>query len=253
MKYILMMLLSFSAWADITLEDAYIRERSFLLAQKDGLLKMKNNMMTSLDKRKSKAEKDIALKQAELSRLMLKNQELHEDYKTLEKMTKESSQMSGQLEKNDLKIQEKFQTIRSKLGISHAPSTESDVIKKFEATLNDAFGLIEALSTEKWRSHAFLDENGHLIQGEVLFQGLFSARGKKGSEIFVLAPYNDEFLKVISSAEANEILLFSPDFERTGLKVAKSWKESVADAIPGIVMAIIMMAVLGLFILLARA
>lgn len=253
MKLILIMLFSFSAWADVSLDDAYKREKSFLIAQKESLMKMKMNMTTSLKYRKSQAEKEIASKEADLSRLLLKNQGLHEDYKSLEKMTKESSQMSGQLEKNQLKIQENLQQVRAKLGVGHSVSTETDVIKKFEATLEESLGLIQIISAETWRKHAFLDENEHLVQGEVLFQGLFSAWGKHDSKIFALAPYNNEFLKVLSTAGDNEVYLFTPNFERAGLKVSKSWKETVADAIPGIVMAFIMMAVLGLFILLARA
>lgn len=253
MKFILLMLISFSAWSDVSLQEAYKREKQFLAAQKESLLKMKSSMQLSLKMRKSKAEKEIAAKEATLSTLAIKNQELHEDFKALEKITKESSQMNGQLEKNQLKINENLQGLRAKLGLNYTASTETDVIKKFEGTLDEAFGLIQTISASTWRKHAFLDENDHLVQGEVLFQGLFSAWGKYGSKIFALAPYNNEFLKVVSSVTDNEIYLFTPNFERTGLKAAKSWKESIADAIPGIVMAFIMIAVLGLFILLARA
>ena len=253
MKIIFLMFFSFAAWSDVTLEEAYKREKSFLTAQKESLIRMKINMATSLKQRKALAEKEISTKEADLSRLMLKNQELHEDYKALEKITKESSQMRGQLEKNQLKIQDNLTQIRAKLGVAHAASNETDVIKKFDGTLEETLGLIQMISSEKWRAHAFLDENDHLVQGEVLFQGLFSAWGKQGSKIFALAPYNNEFLKVMNKAAVNEVYLFTPDFERTGLKIAKSWKETVADGIPGVVMAFIMMAVLGLFILLARA
>jgi len=253
MKFILLMLLSFSAWSDVSLEEAYKREKQFLNAQKESLLKMKSSMELALKMRKTKAEKEIAAKEATLSSIAIKNQDLHEEYKALEKITKESSQMSGQLEKNQLKIHENLQDLRAKLGLSYTTSSEADVIKKFEATLDEVFGLIQIISNPNWRKHAFLDENDHLVQGEVFFQGLFSAWGKHGSKIFALAPYNNEFLKVVNAFGDKEIYLFTPNFERTGLMVAKSWKESVADAIPGIVMAFIMIAVLGLFILLARA
>ena len=253
MKFILILLLSFSALADVALEEAYKREKAFLEAQKQALLNMKNTMNLSLVQRKAKAEKDISLKQAELSRLQLKNQELHEEFKALEKITKESFQMSGQLEKNNLRITEQLQNIQAKLGLSSVTTKETDVIKKFEGTLDQVFGVIQVLGSNQWRKHAFLDESDHLVQGAVLFQGLFSAWGKYGDKIFSLGPYNNEFLKVVSTNSGKEIYLFTPDFERTNLKAAKSWKETVADAIPGVVMALIMMAVLGLFILLARA
>lgn len=253
MKYILLLILSFSAFADINLDDAYKREKTYLLAQKNGLLKMRASLKALQEQRKGKAQRDIQNKQNELSSLMLKNQELHEEYKAIEKSTKESSQMVGQLEKNALKISENLSHLKAKLGLTSEQSTELDPVKRFEEILSDAFILIRNVSSEEWRPHAFLDENDHLIQGEVLFQGLFSAWGRQGDKLFSLVPYNNEFLKVASVALKGETYLFSPSFERTGLKAAKSWKESVADAIPGIVMMMIMIAVLGLFIMLARS
>jgi hypothetical protein len=253
MKYILLFILSSSAFADINLDDAYKREKTYLMAQKDSLLKMKASLKSLQEQRKAKAKKDIQVKQKELSSLMLKNQELHEEFKSIEKSTKESSQMVGQLEKNALKISENLSHLRAKLGLTSEQSTELDPVKRFEEILSDAFFLIKNVSSEDWRPHAFLDENDHLIQGEVLFQGLFSAWGKRGNKLFSLVPYNNEFLKVASIAVQGETYLFSPNFERTGLKASKSWKESVADAIPGLVMIMIMIAVLGLFIMLARS
>lgn len=253
MKFFLLLLFSLPIFADITLDDAYRREKAFLTVQRESLLNMKSVLNASLLQRKAKAEKDIEKKQNELSALMLKNQELREEYKSLEKITKESSQMSGQLEKNAIKINETIGSIKAKLGLTHETSTELDPIKRFEGVLNDAFGLIGNITSEKWRPHAFLDENDHLVQGEVIFRGLFSAWGKHAGKVFSLVPYNNEFLKVAHTFGGKESYLFSPNFERTGFKAAKSWKESVADAVPGLVMLMIMMCVLGLFILLARA
>ena len=253
MKFVLLCLLSFSAIADVALDEAYKREKLFLSAQKEALIKMKSSLTQSQLQRKSQAEKDIAKKQTVLSQLQLKNQELHEEFKALEKITKESSQMAGQLEKNHLRINENLLNVKAKLGLPEVTSAETDIIKKFEGTLEDVLGVISVLGSGSWRSHAFLDENDHLVKGEVLFQGLFSAWGKHGDKLYSLTPYNREFLKVASTSNGKEMYIFTPDFERAGLKVAKSWKESVADAVPAVVMMFIMVAVLGLFILLARA
>lgn len=253
MKFVLLCLLSYSAMADVALDDAYKREKAFLTAQKEALLKMKVSLQKSQLQRKAQAENDINKKQTELSQLQLKNQELHEEFKALEKMTKESSQMAGQLEKNNLRINENLLAVKAKLGLPDSASTETDVIRKFEATLEDVLNVISVLGSGNWRGHAFLDENEHLVKGEVLFQGLFSAWGKHGNKIYSLAPYNKEFLKVVNASEGKDMYIFTPYFEKTGLKVAKSWKESVADAVPAVVMMVIMVAVLGLFILLARA
>ena len=254
MKYLILLLISFPALADITYEAAYQRERTYLTTQKEALLRIKNQLSSSLSERKLKAEREITLKQNEFSQLQLQNQELHEQFKAIEKITKESSQMAGQLEKNALKIQEQHSLLRSKLGlIGPVAPSEKDPVKKFEQLLSEGLSLVATLSRRDWRPHAFLDENEHLMQGEVLFIGLFAALGKAQGKLFTLAPYNDQFLKVIAPNQGHDFYFFNPNFERTGLKAAKTWKESIADAIPGIVMLIIMAAVLGLFILLARA
>ncbi|MGE3609551.1 MAG: hypothetical protein AB7I27_08190 [Bacteriovoracaceae bacterium] len=253
MKFILLMIFSASAWADISLDEAYIREKSFLVAQKEALMKMKVDLNHSFSVRKGRAEKDIEIKQSELTDIMLKNQELQEEYKVLDKMTKESSQMNGQLEKNALKIQESFGLMRSKLGLIQKTSTENDAVNRFQEILEEGLNLIGTVSSHQWKSHAFLDENEHLVQGEVLFDGIFGAWGRLNGRVFSLVPYNNEFLKISSEFSGNEEFLFSPNFEKTSFKTHKSWKETVADAIPGIVMMLIMVCVLGLFILLARA
>lgn len=253
MRYFFLFLLSLSAFADVTLDDAYKREKAFLAAQKDSLTKMKVALQTSQAQRKAKAKQDIEARQNELSALMLKNQELHEEFKAIEKSTKESSQMSGQLEKNGLKIGETLGALKGKLGLPQSTSTELDPVKRFEGILEEALGLVESIGSEKWRPHAFLDENDHLVQGEVLFRGLFSAFGRVNGKTYDLAPYNNEFLKVAGAFSGEETYLFLPTFERTGLKAAKTWKESVADALPGVVMMMIMACVLGLFLMLARA
>lgn len=253
MKYLFLLLLTLPAFADVILNDAYRREKAYLEAQKESLLKLKAGLKNNLVDRKARAQKEIDSKQQELSALMLKNQELHEEFKAMEKMTKENSQMAGQLEKNAVKISESFGALYSKLGLTHKSNDILDPVKKFESILDEAFGLITQVSKSSWKSQAFLDESDHLVQGEVLFQGLFSAWGKINGKVYNLVPYNNEFLKVADAFGGNEVQLFTPNFERSGFKAAKTWKETVADAIPGIVMALIMMCVLGLFILLARA
>jgi hypothetical protein len=253
MKTFLLLFFTLSALGDVSLDDAYKRERAFLSAQKEALRKMKGSLTTQHTQRKARAQGEITQKERELSILMLKNQELHEEYKAIEKGTKESSQMSGQLEKNALKISENLRGVKSKLGLSHEDSTELDPVKKFEGILSDSKGLIDYLSQERWAPGAFLNEEDHLVQGEVLFYGLFASWGKINGKIYSLVPYNNEFLKVASVFEGKEVYIFAPNFERTGFRAAKSWKESVADALPGVVMIAIMLCVLGLFILLARS
>ncbi len=255
MKFLfsIFLLISFNAKAELNINEAYQREKSYLLAQKEALLKMKSSLVNSQNLRKSKAELDIVKKQNELSAFILKNQELHEEFKVVEKSTKESAQLAGQLEKNGLKITDSLNAIKTKLGLPQTQHAEMDSVKRFENILEDVFGLIGNMSNQSWRPHAFLDENDHLVQGEVLFNGLFSAFGKTSGKIYHLVPYNNEFLKASGTFSGNEVHLFSPNFERTGFKTAKTWKESVADALPGVIMVMIMICVLGLFIMLARS
>jgi hypothetical protein len=210
-------------------------------------------MAIGFSSRKAKAERDLLKMQTELSQLQLKNQELVEEYKALEKITKEGSQMSGQLEKQTLKINEVLSSATAKLGLTFNESKEINYIKKFEYNLDETLKLILAMSENKWRQHAFLDENEHLVSGEVLFKGLFSAWGKVDSKIVSLAPYDKDFLKIVPNTSEKDIYIFTPDFQKVKLILAKTWKESMADAVPGVVMGMILTMVFGLFVMLARS
>lgn len=236
-----------------SVDDAYKREKAYLLAQRDSLIQMKSSLRSSFLNRKASAEKAILSKQFEFSKVLLTNQGLIEEFKAIEKITKESGQMAGQLEKQNLKINEILSTTNSKLGIIYNESQVLDVTKKFESNLEEVQKLITVMSTESWRRHAFLDEKEHLVSGEVLFNGLFAAWGKVNSKIVSLAPYNKDFLKVVPTTDGKDIYIFAPDFQKVNIIGAKTWKESVADTIPGIVMGMILVAVFGLFIMLARS
>lgn len=236
-----------------SVDDAYKREKAYLLAQKSSLIQMKTSLKLSFAARKTSADRSILIKQSEFSKEQLKNQELLEEYKAIEKISKESSQMAGQLEKQNLKINEILASTNSKLGLIFDESIEKDVNKKFESNLQSAQQLITVMSAERWRKHAFLDEKEHLVTGEVLFNGLFSAWGKVDSKIVSLAPYNKDFLKIVPATDGKGIYIFAPDFQKVNIISAKTWKESVADTIPGIVMGMILIAVFGLFIMLARS
>lgn len=236
-----------------SVDEAYKKEKAFLVAQKEALVQMKMSLKSSFNQRKNKAETDIAQKQAELSKVQLRNQELVEEYKAIEKITKESNQMAGQLEKQTLKMGEVLSATNAKLGLTYIESKNLETVKKFEDNLNETLNVITAMSKEGWRKHAFLDEKEQLVTGEVLFNGLFSAWGKINSKIVSLAPYNKDFLKAIPRTSENDIYIFTPDFQKVSIVAAKTWKESIADAIPGVVMAAIMLCVFGLFIMLAKA
>lgn len=256
MKMILSLLVLFISVDTVfsqSIEDAYKRERGYLRAQKEALLLMKARIHTSYLKNKVVAEKEIGIKQAELSKLELSNQALIEEFKALEKITKESTQISSQIEKQNLKIAENLTVLSSKLGFIFTESAERDAVAKMEYNLDESYKIIEKLTDENWRKHAFINEENQLVAGEVLFNGLYSAWGKINSKIFSLAPYNKDFLKVIPNTDEKSVYFFTSDFNKVNVIVNKTWKESVADAVPGVVMAVIMLTVFGLFIMLARS
>ncbi len=250
---LILLFISMNSVFSQTIDDAYKRERGYLRAQKEALLLMKSRIHTSYLKSKLLAEKEIAVKQAELSKLELSNQTLIEEFKALEKITKESSQISSQIEKQNLKISENLNALSSKLGVEFIESSERDAVLKMEYNLDESLKVIEKMTDENWRKHAFINEDNQLVSGEVLFNGLFSAWGKVNSRIVSLAPYNKDFLKVIPNTSEKMVYLFTPDFNKVNIIVNKTWKESVADAVPGVVMALIMLTVFGLFIMLARS
>lgn len=257
MRYLLVVFfLTSLAYGDTLVDQAYQRELIFLKAQKESLLKLKNDLASYSLRQKQKAKVDIETKQIVLSKTQQDIQTLQEEMKEIDKNVKEGSQSQVQLEKNYLKMRDILSPIEAKLGLASPTNEDTNPITRFETGLNTAMTVVEQLSNEKWKNQAFLDQNDHLVRGQVFNVGLFAAWAKVGNEIYPLEPYNQDFLKMSpKSSGLDEIsaYLFNPSFERSQIKTYKTWKESTADAIPGIVMGIIMMTVLTLFILLARA
>lgn len=236
-----------------SVDDAYKREKGYLRSQKESLLLLRSQMHTMFLKHKLAAEKDILKLQKELSTIELKNQEMIEELKAVEKITKESSQLGSQIEKQNLKIDETLTQVESKLGISRQSLLENDPVLKLEKNLELALSVVNELSKNDWRQHAFLNENDELVSGQIKFNGLYSAYGRIGDKIYNLAPYNKDFLKIVPHSNENMMYIFTPDFNKVNILAAKTWKESVADKTPAIVMVLIMLTVFGLFIMLARS
>lgn len=236
-----------------TAEEAFSRELSYLKAQKESLIQLKKDLVISKSNRINKASQNIKKIEDELSKKQLENQVLLEEFKSIEKVTKDSGQVGSQLDKNSLKINEFLSDVNPKLGLSHKEIISNDSVVKFEQNLIQVFNLLESLSKLEWREHAFINSKDQLVKGEILFIGLHSAWGKSDNRIYPLAPYNKDFLKVIPDTSEKDVYLFSSDFQKVNLLTVKTWKERVADLVPGIVMGLIMLAVFSLFIMLAKA
>ena len=236
-----------------SLDDAYKREKGYLRSQKEALMLLKAQLHTNFLKNKKMAELEIQKKQSELSQLNLQNQTLIEEFKSLEKISKESVQVVSQLEKQNLKIAENLSSVSAKLGIIYSDNQIRDHVQKFEKNLDEVLVLIDLLSHSEWKQHAFLNEENQLIAGEVKFNGLYSAWGKIGDKVIALAPYNKDYLREIPKTSQEDIYIFTPDFSKVSILSSKTWKESVADAIPALVLSLIMLTVFSLFIMLARA
>jgi hypothetical protein len=264
MRYIILLLLFINTsltWAldENLLQKSYERELNFLLEQKKSLIETKSQLQSKLKSQKSNATSELLTKKTMLLQIQQKNQQAQDELSKLEKYNKEGLNALTQLEKTTFKIYQSTSDISKRLGYSEnfisLPDHKTSPIITIENQLAQTLELLDALVTPKWKSHAFLDSEDHLQSGDVLFYGLFSAQGKIGDKVFMLAPYNQHWLKVLAPKNSNQgqFYLFDAQFQKNTIKVIKGWKESLADIIPGLVMALIMITVLGLFINLARS
>lgn len=192
-------------------------------------------------------------KESKFSNLQLSNGLLVEEFKTLEKLTKESSELKGQIEKIANKSASSIDEIVVRLGLNNLEDKSVDPITLLQGNFNKILNILNTFSESKWRGHAFLNEKEELVQGEVRFNGLASAWGKYNGKVYSLVPFNKDYLKVVPETNSSSLYLFSPDFSKVKLITTKSWKESFADMVPGFVMFLIMISVLSLFVMLARS
>jgi hypothetical protein len=249
------------SWAidEGALQKSYERELNFLIEQKKSLIETKAQLQNKLKIQKNTATSELLTKKNLLLQLQQKNQLAQDELSKLEKYNKEGLNALTQLEKITFKIYQSTSDISKRLGYPEnfisLPDHKTSPISTIEKQLAQTLEVLEDLVTPKWKNHAFLDAEDHLQKGDVLFYGLFSAQGKIGDKIYMLSPYNQHWLKVLSPKSTNEgqFYFFDTQFQKNTVKIIKGWKESVADLIPGIVMTLIMITVLGLFINLAKS
>jgi hypothetical protein len=262
---ILIFIISFLSIAQLwaidenVLQKSYERELNFLLEQKKSLIETKHQLQKKLISQKNIATSELLAKKTILLQLGQKNQVAQDELNKLEKYNKEGLNALTQLEKTTFKIFQSTSDVSKRLGYAEnfisLPDHQTSPILTIEKQLFQTLQLLEDLVTPKWKNHAFLDSEDHLQKGDVLFYGPFSAQGKIGDKIYMLTPYNQHWLKVLAPTNLDEgkFYLFDTQFQKNTIKVIKSWKETIADLIPGIVMGLIMITVLGLFINLAKS
>jgi len=242
-----------SAFAD-TVAEAYKREAEFLRKQRDSLVKLKGQLQNAHLDRVRQAEAELARLGAELSKLNVANLADAETNQRLEKLVKDAASGGVQLEKNLHRMQEQFRALREKAPFTkRAALKDQSGVEAFRFQLEEGISILKELGQPRVVEHAFLDEDGKLVQGKILLLGLFGAFGQNSGETFHLAPYNGQWLKAQEKIAAGQLLLFDPAFQPGPLKTHAGWRERVADSVPAIVMLIIMLAVVALFVALARA
>ncbi len=254
---LLLMVLAHQASASNPAQEAYDRELQFLREQKRALENLKASIRAEGARRRKEAEADIQAKNRALSEMNLRNQADQEALGRLEKILKDAAGATPQLEKNALRMEELFRDVRGKVSLPMAaPRPEGlDAVGVFRLRLDEGLQLLTALNEPTLRDHAFLDAEERLVKGQVLSLGLFGAYGVREGKVFLLAPYDRQWLQVTEKVPADkvsELLLFDPSFQRAGLKTHAGWKERAADLAPGMVMLLIMLTVVGLFVALAR-
>ncbi len=251
------------AMAQDALAKGVQREIQFLTAQKASLLGMKQEINRSTLRRRDEALRELKVLREELIKVSKAVQEEQGQLALAEKSGREGVAAKGQLEKISFKIHEATADITKRMGLGDdfvpAPRSNGPEAAEFvKVQLSKTLELLGHLSTPAWRKHAFMDEEDRIVEGDVLFYGPFAAHGMREGKEIILAPYDKHWFKSMGPSSHEDALstlyIFDPVASDQGkIKAARSWREGVADSVPAVVMVAIMLAVLILFIGLARA
>ena len=255
MKWLIAFLLLMTTVQAQDVNEAYQREIKFLEEQRQSLQQWKVKIKQAGEARRQQGEQELAQLNGQLASLNVKNQVEQENVQRWEKLLKDAASSGPQLEKNLVRMEDALRDLHQKIPLSAmtpvAQGTAS--VEAFRVRLNDVLKTLQELRSPALRSHAFLDEQGRLVKGEIFSLGLFGAFGVQGSEAYTLAPYDRQWLQAAEKLADNQVLLFDPSFQKAGLKTHAGWKEQVADAAPALIMLLIMLTVVALFVALARA
>jgi len=258
---LLLALLVTPALAQNDLRDAFQREHSFLVLQKENLIRQKSEGEKRHQSQLQALKKElIALDRKSLTltsgndALFQKIQELQQEKKS--QLTRETSLLMT-LKKAKQKLNEVEHALRFESAGKIEPELPANVsIAVLGEVIQSSVGLLtKSTLVEDFRA-GYKSQSGDLVEGLVRRYGRGAAHVMNGAEIQVLGPDGKGQLQVVDVVQAGQGILPFYLFENLSqvavVKKAATWTESVAGAVPVIFLLLMFGMVAGLFAAFVR-
>lgn len=264
MKLALWLLVTLSttfASAQNDLRDAFQREHSFLILQKENLIRQKSegekrhqNQLQALKKELMALDKKSLALTSGNDAIFQKIQDLQQEKKS--QLTRETSLLMTLK-----KAKQKLKEVEHALHFENAKKVEPELPETVNlAVLGDLIQssvqlLQRSTQTEDFKA-GYKTQSGQLTEGLVRRYGRGAAHVIDGSEIQVLGPDGKGLLQVVDVVQAGSSILPVYVFENLSqvavVKKAATWTESIAGAVPAVFLLLMFAMVAGLFAVFVR-
>lgn len=259
--------------SEVDFQAAFQKEYAFLIAQKDSLLRQKSEVDRQTKKDLGELETILRSKEREFAQIQSSNEQLFESVQIADRKKKEESNLQGNLAILWKKAQSEVLETEESLSFSIPQQTatvfapESLKIADIVTLGEKALSLIEQSSKVEELNGIWKAEDRSIKEGKILRFGRVGALGFVGSDVVVLGPDGEGFLKVVETAALKDsflaslqsgaetivpLYLFQNLREKVSIKKSGGATEAMADLAPALFLALLFGMVGFLFFQLAR-
>lgn len=247
----------FAQAENVDLEKSFQIEYSYLISQREALLRQKKMMEKKFDERIGLVKNRLDMAQKELAKMTVKNDDESEALAGLDKKRRDLNRGETSFEAiyrksakvlNEAERSLRFQERQEKAEVI-APAGPG--VGSLSPIFSRSKKLLEALASSERFSGYYLDEQDTLRRGEVTRLGQVAAFLSGQHGMTMLGPSGNGTLKALNRS-TDSFYVFDNLYEAAQFKLPGTWVERLADSGPALFLLMMLGVVAGLFFVLVK-
>lgn len=247
----------FAQAENVDLEKSLQTEYSYLISQREALLRQKKLTEKKFDERIGVVKNRLDMAQRELAKMTINNDDGSEALAGLDKKRRDLNRGETSFEAiyrksvkvlNEAERSLRFQERQEKAEVI-APTGPG--VASLSPIFSRSKRLLEALASSERFSGYYLDEQNTLRRGEVTRLGQVAAFLSGQHGMTMLGPSGNGTLKALNRS-TDSFYLFDNLYEAAQFKLPGTWVERLADSGPALFLLMMLGVVTGLFFVLVK-
>lgn len=247
----------FAQAESVDLEKSFQTEYSYLISQREALLRQKKLTEKKFEERIGLAKNQLERAQRELAKISVKNEDEAEALAGLDRKRRDLNRGETTFEATYRKSVKILNEVERSLRFQERQEKEDilvpagPVVESLSPIFSRSKKLLEDLASSERFSGYYLDEKNTLRKGEVTRLGQVAVFLGGQHEMTMLGPIGNGTLKALNRS-ANSFFLFDNLYEAAQLKLPGTWVERLADLGPALFLLMMLGVVAGLFFVLVK-